>query len=42
MMKIEDESESATTRGAAGLDFSVIGGKRQMHGGALFAASVTV
>jgi hypothetical protein len=42
MMKIEDESESPTTRGAGGLDFSAIGGKKQRHGSALIGAGVTV
>ena len=33
--------ESPTTRGAGGLDFSAIGGKKQRHGSALIGAGVT-
>jgi len=34
--------ESPTTRGAGGLDFSTIGGKKQRHGSSLIGASDTV
>ena len=34
--------ESPTTRGAGGLDFSAIGGKKQRHGSALIGAGGTV
>jgi hypothetical protein len=33
--------ESPTTRGAGGLDFSAIGGKKQRHSSALIGAGVT-
>jgi len=33
--------ESPTTRGAGGLDFSALGGKKQRHGSALIGAGVT-
>ncbi len=32
--------ESPTTRGAGGLDFSAIGGKKQRHGSALIGAGL--
>jgi hypothetical protein len=34
--------ESPTTRGAGGLDFSAIGGRKQRHSSALIGARVTV